>query len=186
MSYLKKHASKFLFLTINLIAVFLISELTKSPVIKDVQTSIQTIISPTPQVAGESTEESDRYLVKRIIDGDTIELETGEKVRYIGIDAPEKDKECFSLESSLKNTELVLGKYVRLEKDKSETDRYGRLLRYVYIEDVFINELLVKEGYAKAVAYKPDTKFQIQLHKADLEARNNKKGMWGECTLLSQ
>ena len=75
-------------------------------------------------------------LVTRVIDGDTIQVETSETVRYIGIDTPEivhpdKPVECFGQQAANKNKELVLGKSVTLEKDVSETDRYGRLLRVV-------------------------------------------------------
>lgn len=126
------------------------------------------------------------YKVKKVIDGDTIILENGEKVRYIGIDTPEIIRngrflpECFALESKRVNEKLVLGKKVRLEKDVSERDRYGRLLRYVYVGDVFVNEYLVKEGYAKAVSFPPDVKYQEKLRNAERYARENKKGLWAE------
>ncbi len=92
--------------------------------------------TPTPQVHGISTKTPlniDKIVkVTRIIDGDTIQLEDGRKLRYIGIDSPEsvdprKHLECFGEESSRRNYELVHGKSVRLEKDISETDRYKRL-----------------------------------------------------------
>ena len=68
---------------------------------------------------------------------------------------------------------------VRLEKDVSETDRYGRLLRYVYLEDsTFVNELLVKEGYAKASTYPPDVKHADLFVEAERYARQNNKGLW--------
>ncbi len=129
--------------------------------------------------------------VSRVVDGDTIELETGEKVRYIGIDTPEtkdpnRDVECYGKEASNKNKELVEGKEVRLEKDVSETDRYGRLLRYIYIDDVFINDFLVREGYAKASSYPPDIKHQEQFKESEKYARENNKGLWGEiCEIKS-
>ncbi|MBI3335237.1 MAG: thermonuclease family protein [Candidatus Portnoybacteria bacterium] len=82
----------------------------------------------------------DASKVARVIDGDTIELENGQRVRYIGIDTPEtsdprKPIQCFGIEAAKKNQELVEGKMVRLEKDVSERDRYARLLRYVYAGD---------------------------------------------------
>jgi micrococcal nuclease len=126
------------------------------------------------------------FIVSRVIDGDTIELQNGEKVRYIGIDTPEtidprKVVQCFGKEASAKNKELVEGKEVRLEKDISERDKYGRLLRYVYVGDVFVNEKLVAEGYAHAFTYPPDVKFsQLFLEKERL-ARENKLGLWGRC-----
>ena len=97
-------------------------------------------------------------LVTRVIDGDTIEIEGGQRVRYIGIDTPEKG-EYFFEEATAKNAGLVLGKEVRLEKDVSETDKYGRLLRYVYVGDLFVNAELVRLGYAREAYYPPDTKY---------------------------
>src|SRR3989344_572525 len=93
--------------------------------------------------------------VVRVVDGDTIEIEGGQIILYIGIDTPEtvhpqKTVECFGREASRKNKELVEGKFVQLEKDVSEVDKYGRLLRYVYVDPstssgqaIFVNELLV-------------------------------------------
>jgi micrococcal nuclease len=189
-SFFKKHASKLLFVTLNAIAVFFIASLVQSPVFRQVQTN-NTITqnnstSPTPQVAGESTDSKDTFLVTKVIDGDTIELENGQKVRYIGIDTPEtvdprRPVGCFGKEASDKNKELVLNKKVQLIKDVSETDKYGRLLRYVYVNDIFVNNTLVREGFANASTYPPDVKFAQQFKKAEEEARNQGKGLWGSC-----
>jgi len=127
-------------------------------------------------------------LVKRVIDGDTIELENGKTVRYIGIDTPEtvhpdKPVQCYGKESSDKNKSLVEGKKVKLEKDVSETDKYDRLLRYVYLEDgTFVNLALVKEGFAKGSTYPPDVKHQDEFTNAEREARNSQKGLWSSTT----
>lgn len=125
--------------------------------------------------------------VIKVVDGDTIEIEGGKKVRYIGIDTPEtvdprKPVQCFGKEASNKNKELIEGKEVKLEKDVSETDKYGRLLRYVYLGDTLINELLVKEGYAHASSYPPDIKYQDRFTRAEREARENNRGLWEACT----
>lgn len=134
------------------------------------------------------TTNREEALVLRVIDGDTIELIGGHKVRYIGIDTPEtkhpnKPVECYGEEAYLKNKELVAGKMVKLEKDVSETDRYGRLLRYVYVEGKMINKELVKQGYAKVVSYPPDVKYQDEFLKLEQQARLNKMGLWGEACL---
>ena len=126
------------------------------------------------------------YYVARVIDGDTIELANGQRVRYIGIDTPEtvhpdKPAQCFGQEASNKNKELVAGKRVRLEKDVSETDKYGRLLRYVYVGDVFVNLELVSQGYAYAFTYPPDVKYADVFVAAQKEARENNRGLWGVC-----
>ncbi len=138
------------------------------------------------------SDESILYLVARAIDGDTIELENGEKVRYIGIDTPEtkhpnKAVQCFGREAFEKNKELVEGKYIRLQRDVSERDKYGRLLRYVYVvdidsnEEMFINAELVSKGYAHALTYPPDVKFQEIFLDGQNYAREHKLGLWGGC-----
>jgi micrococcal nuclease len=76
------------------------------------------------------------------------------------------------------NKELVEGENVRLEKDVSETDRYGRLLRYVYVGDIFVNAELVKQGLARAKAYEPDTKYQVYFEELEAEAREAGLGIW--------
>lgn len=180
-SFSNKHASKLLFVTLNAIAVFFITQALQNPVIKDVQTSLEAILSPTPQVAGEAIEESELYLVTKVIDGDTIELENGQKVRYIGIDTPEVQGDCYANEATNKNKELVLNKKVSLIKDKSEVDRYGRLLRYVYVNDIFVNNTLVREGFAFAKQYPPDTQYAQQFSRAEEEAQEQGKGLWSDC-----
>ena len=128
-------------------------------------------------------------IVTRVIDGDTIEVNLGGsiyKVRYIGIDTPEtvhptQPVECFGQEASDKNSELVAGKTVRLEKDVSETDKYGRLLRYVWVGDIFVNDYLVRQGYAYASTYPPDVKYADQLAQAQTEAIGNNRGLWAVC-----
>jgi len=125
-------------------------------------------------------------LVTRVIDGDTIEVNIAGaiyKVRYIGIDTPElDDKEARLCDLAQKatrlNRRLVEGKTVRLEKDVSETDEYGRLLRYVYVDDTFINAELVRQGLAWAKAYEPDTKYQDYLEGLEAEARQAGLGIW--------
>jgi micrococcal nuclease len=122
-------------------------------------------------------------VVTRVIDGDTVEIEGGQRVRYIGIDTPETGRraDCFSEEASEKNRELVEGKTVRLERDVSETDRYGRLLRYIFAGDEFVNDVLVREGYATAATFPPDVKYSLQFIEAEQEARENNRGLWEKC-----
>lgn len=130
---------------------------------------------------------SSEITVSRVVDGDTIELSSGQKVRYIGVDTPEvvdprKPVQCFGVEASNKNKELVLGKTVRLEKDISETDKYGRLLRYIWVGETLVNDYLVRQGYAHASSYPPDVKYQEQLTQAEAEARISNRGLWSSCS----
>lgn len=133
--------------------------------------------------------------VKKVVDGDTIKLETGETVRYVGIDTPEtkhpnKPVQCFGREASAKNKELVEGREILMEKDISNTDRYGRLLRYIYLpnpdatdEAIFVNEYLVEQGYAHLLTYPPDVKYDKMLKDAQTIAREEKRGLWEKCPL---
>ncbi|MBX7250621.1 MAG: thermonuclease family protein [Candidatus Promineofilum sp.] len=97
--------------------------------------------------------------VTHIVDGDTIDVSINGstfRVRYIGINTPEMDESCGPLAKDA-NAALVAGQTVRLVKDVSETDRFGRLLRYVYVGNLFVNGELVLHGWADAVRYPPDT-----------------------------
>ena len=128
----------------------------------------------------------DLVKVERVIDGDTIEIKGGEKVRYIGIDTPEtldprKPVQCFGIEASKKNKELVEGKTVRLEKDITNRDKYNRLLRYIWIDDTLLNLELVEQGFAYSYSYPPDIKYQEEIIKAQEEARKNNRGLWSSC-----
>ncbi len=155
-----------------------------------------TVIAQTDQILGKTAtqeasveknqQEGENVLVKKVIDGDTIELENGQKVRYIGINTPEihhptKKVECFGQEAYAQNKTLLEGKTLRLEKDVSEKDRYGRLLRYVYIDNLFINDYLVRQGYAYSSTFPPDVKYQQQFRLAEQEAKENNRGLWRAC-----
>ena len=135
----------------------------------------------------------DLVRVVRVVDGDTIEVEINgktEPVRYIGIDTPEtvdprKPVQCFGVEASKKNKELVEGKLVRLEKDITDLDKYKRLLRYVWLGDTLINQELVMQGYAKSYSYPPDIKYQDKFVAAEKKAREDKLGLWTACASVT-
>ncbi len=115
--------------------------------------------------------------VIRVIDGDTFELENGKIVRLLGINAPEKGQKCFE-EARERLKELVEGKIVRLEKDIQNKDKYGRFLRYVFVNKTFVNLLLVKEGYAFTYLINSN-KYKNELLEAEKYARENKIGcLW--------
>lgn len=124
--------------------------------------------------------------VVKVVDGDTIMIEGGLKIRYIGVNTPEtKDPrrgvQCFGKEASAKNQALVEGKIVRLEKDVEERDKYGRLLRYVWLGDEMVNETLVKEGYAFSSPYPPNIKYHKRFLEAERDARYKGRGLWSSC-----
>ena len=119
----------------------------------------------------------DTVMVVKVIDGDTIVVEGGYHVRYIGIDSPETDEFYYS-EAKQMNADLIAGKKVRLESDITDKDKYGRLLRYVYVGDTFINAEMVRQGCAWSIAYPPDVKYQVYLEAMEKEARQLKRGVW--------
>jgi micrococcal nuclease len=118
--------------------------------------------------------------VDRVIDGDTIDVWIGgrpERVRLIGINAAESG-ECFSDEASAALADLVGGEQVLLVPDRSERDQYGRLLRYVYLDGLFVNEAMVEGGFALARRYEPDTARADDLERAQDGARSARRGLW--------
>jgi micrococcal nuclease len=125
------------------------------------------------------------YTVSKVIDGDTIVLETGEHVRYLGIDAPELDKKqggpaFYAREAANNNKQLVLLKKVRLEFDVERKDAYGRLLAYVFVKDLFVNGELVKRGCAQTMIKPPNVKYRDLLVKYQNEAMSKEIGLWQE------
>ena len=123
----------------------------------------------------------------RVNDGDDIEVEIDgslHTVRYTGIDAPDvarsdRPAEPLGPEAAAKNEELVGGQVVELEKDVSGTDKYGRLLRYVWIGDVMVNAEMVRLGWARARAYPPDVKYEALFLQLQEEAKGAGWGIWG-------
>ena len=122
----------------------------------------------------------EKLIAVRVVDGDTIEISTGEIVRYIGIDTPEKG-ECYYEEAKEMNEDLVLNKEVRLESDKSDKDKYGRLLRYVYVGNNLINETLVRYGYAVYMPVAPDLSLAWIFEWEEKEAKDEQLGLWANC-----
>jgi len=143
----------------------------------------ETTEEETTEVTEEETSEvpkKETAYVIRVIDGDTIEVDLSGKaykVRYIGINSPEYNQP-FGDEATQANSSLVLGRTVILEKDVSETDKYGRLLRYVYVGNLFVNAHLVKFGWAQASTYPPDVKYSDLFVSLEREARENNLGCW--------
>jgi micrococcal nuclease len=119
-----------------------------------------------------------------VLDGDTIEVELGGqtyRLRYIGIECAEPGQHG-SEQATQANRQLVEGKTVRLEKDISETDQYGRLLRYVYAGEIFVNAELVRRGVATAWTDPPDVAYSDLFVQLEREARENGRGLWAAPT----
>jgi micrococcal nuclease len=125
------------------------------------------------------------YVVNKIIDGDTVQLDTGEIVRYLGIDTPElfvkgSGPEFFAREAARYNKKLVFMKKVKLEFDVEKKDRYGRLLAYVFVKNVFVNAELVRLGYAKAMIKPPNEKYKDLFLNHQKKALDEERGLWQE------
>jgi len=155
-------------------------------------TAATTTASPTPTALLAFPDGTTPATVVRVVDGDTIEVEIeGEryKLRYIGIDTPEtvdprRPVGCFGEEASAANKALVEGLTVGLEKDVSDTDIYGRLLRYIWLNDgEMVNATLVRDGYAHSSAYPPDVRHQELFDQLESEARSAGRGLWGPVCL---
>jgi len=127
-------------------------------------------------------------VVSKVIDGDTVVLVGGDTVRYIGIDTPEVrhrrgkhwvfDPQPFAEAATEENRRLVAGKRIRLEMDTQGHDRYGRRLAYIYLGKLMVNEHLVRQGLARAKAYRPNLRHQKKLEAAQHEAQRAGRGIW--------
>ena len=133
--------------------------------------------SITGQVIGEPKLDGP-YLVTKVVDGDTADLQGLGRVRFSGINTPEKGV-CYYKEAKEKLTNMILNKEVYAEKDRSDKDKYDRYLRYIYLNNTFVNGVLVQEGYAVVFdKYKKDTGRYEQLKKLEEIAVENKLGVW--------
>lgn len=131
------------------------------------------------------------YTVTKVVDGDTFWIddgtEKGQKIRLIGIDAPESRKtrnkqiQKFGKESKEFATKLLLNKKVRLEYDVRRYDQYRRTLAYVYLTDgTFVNALMIQEGYAQLMTVPPNVKYAERFGQLQQQARSDGKGLWGK------
>lgn len=120
--------------------------------------------------------EREKTVVTNVIDGDTIVISGGERVRLLGIDTPEKG-ELFYKESKERLEQLVENREVSLEKEGDNKDKYDRLLRYVFLNDTNINLLLVQEGFAICYFYQ-ESKYQQDCKNLEENAMQNRIGRW--------
>lgn len=116
-------------------------------------------------------------LVTQVVDGDTIVIEGGNRIRLLGINAPEKGEELYKQAKDFLESKILL-KEVKLEKDVDEKDKYGRYLRYVWLNDTLVNAEVVREGLAIAYFFDPNTKYQYLIAKSEQEAIENHIGIW--------
>ncbi len=141
-------------------------------------------LPPAPRAVPARPPGEEMALVKSVPDGDGLLLADGRRVRYIGIDAPEVwnrwrgGTDPFAREAKTLNKRLVAGKWVRLVRDVVDRDKYGRLLRYVYVGDVFVNAEMVRQGLARAFRVPPNEVHAALFERLEREARRRRRGMW--------
>lgn len=124
-----------------------------------------------------STTEKTTAVVSKVIDGDTMELQTGERVRLLGINTEEKGQKCYE-EATERLKELIDGNEVTLEKDVEDKDQYDRLLRFVFIDGTNVNILLVREGLATTYFVGQNTKYKTELEEAEELAKQEGGCIW--------
>jgi micrococcal nuclease len=132
---------------------------------------------PPPVGGPDQPAELESATVARVIDGDTVELVDGRRVRYIGINTPERNQPYYQ-DASEANRRLVENKPVRLEFDQDTFDQYGRTLAYIWADGVLVNREIVRLGFANGFTVPPNVRYEAQIRTAEQEARDAGRGLW--------
>jgi len=154
--------------------------------------------STTPGVISEGTSgpvvnplpDGPNAVVRRVVDGDTLVITNGDRIRLIGIDSPESVRpnapvECFGPQASARIKQLLpAGEGIRLEYDRERGDRFGRTLAYVFrrSDGLFINAAQIDGGYATTLSISPNTLYADRFTDLQKQAKSDKRGLWGACT----
>lgn len=123
-------------------------------------------------------------VVAAVIDGDTVELENGERVRYLLVDTPENTSstECFGEEATAFNRQLVEGRELKFSYDVECRDRFGRTLAYVEVQGRPVNELLVERGFGCVLQISPNGDARVsEFRRLEGVAKAERRGLWGIC-----
>ena len=115
------------------------------------------------------SEKMNSLKVTRVLDGDTFDTSDGERFRIYQIDAPEYPKGCLGIDAKVRLEKLILNKTVKIEEVKK--DNFGRLLSYVYLNDLLVNEVMLEEGLAYFITAKPMDSRSFELEKAQTKAK---------------
>lgn len=171
------------YLTISLLISFFIAGCAQpgSQVIEDKEEFVAEIVSNYPELKDEKIEIA---TIKRVVDGDTYETSSGYKIRMIGVNTPEVfgEVQYYGHEASDFSKKRLGSQTVYLFRDVSETDKYDRFLRYLFIQNdpVMFNETLLIEGYANTMTIPPDVMFSKKFVSLERQARENSQGLWGK------
>lgn len=135
--------------------------------------------APTPPPAGGPSQPGglETATVATVVDGDTIELTDGRRVRYIGMNTPEHDQPYYN-EATAANRQLVAGKEVQLEFDVETFDQYGRTLAYIWVDGAMANFEIVNRGFANVFTVPPNVRYEAQFRAAEQSARAAGRGLW--------
>ena len=136
-------------------------------------------VACTPPAPSPTPSDASTGWVRYVVDGDTIELADGRKVRYLGINTPERGQPFYE-EAKALNAQLVAGKQVRLEFDMDTRDQYGRVLAHVFVDGTHVNLELVRQGYANVYTVPPNLKYSEDLRAAERIARERQRGLWAQ------
>ncbi|HKH84157.1 MAG TPA: thermonuclease family protein [Gemmatimonadales bacterium] len=118
-------------------------------------------------------------VLRQVVDGDTFNCRDGRKIRLTGIDSPEREQRPYGEQARQALLRLAPpGTRLRLEGDVAPTDRYGRVLAYVWADSTLINEALVQSGWAVMYTVPPNVKYAKRLERAQQEARAHRTGLW--------
>ncbi len=136
---------------------------------------------------------SEKYLqklekvhVEKVIDGDTIVIENGETIRFIGVDTPEYEESFYAKTATAFTKNKLLNRDVYIELDKDKFDKHGRILAYIYTEEgKFFNALLLQKGRAMLLSVPPNTKYMKIMQEMAKQARDNESGLWEDLPILS-
>lgn len=125
--------------------------------------------------------------VTNVLDGDTVDLESGVRIRYLLIDTPEiahsagETPDCYGDEAKVQNEVLVAGQEVKLEYDEECDDMFDRVLAYVFLGDRMVNGIMLERGYAEILFIKPNDRYLTELEKLEAAAKSSGAGLWSAC-----
>ena len=165
------------------IVPLVVSDVSEKSVVERIgEEDIGRVVRVTEEVAGDDDDEDEEEIeegdrVTYVVDGDTLEINTGERVRLLCIDTPEEGEYYYN-EASDYLESLVLNEEVELVKSISDIDKYGRLLRFVYVGGLFVNEKMIRDGYARAYFYSSDAASCPGIQEAESEAKGEELGIW--------
>lgn len=163
-------------LAVVIFLIILVNNFSKINIKKNVE-----VIKITPTITLKKSRE--KYQVKKVVDGDTVVVEQNgaeQTVRLIGIDAPEFNEDG-AKEATKRLKELIEGKEIILENDESQSDKdvYGRILRYIFADNILINQKMIEEGLVKEYTFKTTYKYQDNFKSAEISAKDKGLGVWG-------